>query len=75
MELAKSDPRAESRRSKLLRRPLVEFYDLDRDPFELENLASDPAHENDRKTLDATLLEWMRAHGDEGLQGSWSPSG
>jgi len=47
-------------------RPWV-LYDLNRDPYELRNLADDPASASLRKDLDAKLAQWMKSTGD-----SWS---
>ncbi len=35
--------------------PTYELYDIERDPDELENLAEDPAHAEERRALDAEL--------------------
>ena len=48
-------------------RPAEELYDLVKDPWELNNLADDPAHA-DAKTMLAVKLEaWMKQQGDEGV--------
>jgi arylsulfatase A-like enzyme len=43
------------------------LYDLEQDPYELKNLANDPAAEAIRAELQGKLEEWMRKTGD-----SWS---
>ena len=40
------------------------LYDLENDPYELENLAQDPAAESIRADLDAKLAAWMERTGD-----------
>jgi hypothetical protein len=40
------------------------LYDLERDPHELQNLASDPAAREVRTALEAKLDAWMSKTGD-----------
>jgi len=47
-------------------RPEVEVYDLERDPFELNNLAQDPAREGDISTLQVALDAWIQRTRDNG---------
>lgn len=47
-------------------RPAEELYDVQADPYELHNLASDPAHQGVRRQLRARVLAWMKQQGDEG---------
>ena len=47
-------------------RPPEELYDLDADPWEIHNLASDPAHMASLQQLRARLHKWMRDTGDQG---------
>ena len=46
---------------------MEELYDLDADPWELTNLADDPAHAKTLARLRADLDAWMDDQGDEGL--------
>lgn len=56
-----------------LNRPKFELYDLETDPWELKNLAADPAHAGRLKTMTARLLErlvetedpWLRKYHPE----------
>ena len=41
-----------------------ELYDLEKDPFELHNLARSPAHDAIKKRLRERLEQWMRDNGD-----------
>ncbi|HEX6288947.1 MAG TPA: sulfatase [Herpetosiphonaceae bacterium] len=50
--------------------PLVELYDLERDPFEQQNLAEDRAQQALRADLLARLYEWMRTTDDPLLHGA-----
>jgi arylsulfatase A-like enzyme len=48
------------------KRPAEELYDVVNDPFELHNLAGDPAHAGTLAELRTQLEAWMKAQGDEG---------
>jgi len=48
-------------------KPMEELYDVARDPFQLNNLASDPKHVKDLKRLRAECRRWMLAEHDLGL--------
>lgn len=48
-------------------RPPEELYDLDNDPWETRNLASDPACEDVKKQLRQALADWMIETRDTGL--------
>jgi N-sulfoglucosamine sulfohydrolase len=47
-------------------RPEVELYDLQKDPYELINLADDPTYPNIKVRLRKELERWMTQQGDEG---------
>jgi len=47
-------------------RPAIEFYDLQSDPWELHNLAADPAHAARIANMRAALTAWMTQQGDTG---------
>lgn len=49
-----------------LTRPAVELYDLQADPWELNNLASDPAQAERIATMRTALEAWMEQQGDRG---------
>ncbi len=48
----------------LAQRPAEELYDLARDPYQLENVASDPAYAQDRAEAERRLLEILEGSGD-----------
>jgi len=49
-------------------RPEYEFYDLDEDPWELDNRIGDPAHAKRVVMLRETLEAWMDQQGDRGIE-------
>jgi uncharacterized sulfatase len=67
VEKAKTDPAAAAVVRRYLTRPAEELYDLRADPWELTNVATDPAHAATRDRLRAALDGWMKAQGDDGL--------
>lgn len=50
-----------------LRRPKYELYDLEKDPNELTNLATDPAHQATFEALSAKLKAWQQTTRDPWL--------
>jgi len=49
-------------------RPAEEFYDLETDPYELDNLADQPRYRAEMDAMRAELLAWMKQQGDHGVQ-------
>ncbi|MBT3272824.1 MAG: sulfatase [Spirochaetales bacterium] len=49
-------------------RPKEELYDLERDPWELENRIDDLAVATERDALSQRLTQWMKQQGDEGIE-------
>ncbi|WP_443217439.1 sulfatase family protein [Rhodopirellula sp. P2] len=47
-------------------RPEEELYDLENDPYELHNLASDPEHQSTLVALREKLNDWMAQTNDQG---------
>ncbi len=47
-------------------RPAIELYDVQADPYEMNNLADDPQLADVRRTLRGELERWMIACGDQG---------
>lgn len=64
-EVAKTDPKAAAIIKSYYTRPEFEFFDLDKDPLELDNLASDPKYKRELNKLRAELKAWTSAQGDE----------
>ena len=52
--------------NRYLRRPPEQLYRMDEDPYEMKNLADDPAHEKGKKRLSEELDRWMEEQGDPG---------
>ena len=48
------------------RKPEIEFYDTQSDPWEVKNLANAPEHASRIKQMSATLDQWIRETGDKG---------
>lgn len=46
------------------KRPAEELYAVEEDPFQLQNLAADPAYADTLRAMRTTLDEWMAATGD-----------
>jgi uncharacterized sulfatase len=67
VEAARTDPVAAAAVRRYHHRPPEELYDLEADPWELSNLASDPARAATLARLRADLDAWMAAQGDAGL--------
>jgi N-sulfoglucosamine sulfohydrolase len=57
--LAKTDPVVADRYKFLLHRTIEEFYDLEADPFCLNNLIDDPAHQELIGSMRAEMKAWM----------------
>ena len=64
-EAAKSDPRAAAMVKRYYTRPEFELFDLDRDPFELDNLAGDSAYQKKLEKLRSALASWTTSQDDE----------
>ena len=47
-------------------RPEEELYDLETDPFEVENLANDPGHRETLERMRAELARWIEETDDQG---------
>jgi N-sulfoglucosamine sulfohydrolase len=57
-------------------KPEIELYDLKKDPWELKNLADDPAYSALKKELLSNLTEWRKSINDPGVteefrKGGW----
>ncbi len=68
LEKAKSDGFAASRVNAYATRPAEELYDMKKDPFQMNNLAADPAYAKEKARLRKLLDAWMARQGDKGQQ-------
>lgn len=64
--LAKNDARAAAVIRRYHERPAEELYDVERDPFELTNLAGAESHRRTLVELRGKVDGWMRGMGDSG---------
>lgn len=62
---AKTDPKAAALVDKFEHRPPVELYDVRKDPYEMHNLATDPAYQKTVTSLRTRLYQWMRNQGED----------
>ncbi|MEP9358529.1 sulfatase [Sphingomonas sp. KR3-1] len=62
---AKTDPRAAAVVDHFQHRKPVELYDLQKDPYELDNLAGRPAYAATEKELRTRLEAWMVSQGED----------
>ena len=63
---AKTDPAAAKLVGLYINRPAEELYDLAKDPYELNNIAADPARAKIKADLSKRLDVWMAQQGDKG---------
>lgn len=63
---ADTDPNAKRITERFVKRPAVEFYDTQADPWELNNLATDPAYQKRIDLFKQELQKWMTQQGDAG---------
>lgn len=56
-------------------KPEIELYDLLRDPFELQNLADNPAYSSVKKELLSKLMEWRKSVNDPGVSEEFRKGG
>jgi uncharacterized sulfatase len=62
------DKHARQRVAAYQRRAHVEFYDLENDPWEMHNLAADPAYRPELDRLQNVLGNWQASQGDVEMQ-------
>ncbi|MEZ5940512.1 MAG: sulfatase [Planctomycetaceae bacterium] len=65
---AVNNPELAARIEWLFHRPGEELYDLEHDPLEEHNLASDPALADIKSRLATQLEGWMQQQGDKGME-------
>jgi arylsulfatase A-like enzyme len=66
VDQAASDPNAKRITERFVKRPAVEFYDTQVDPWEFTNLATDPAYQKRIDQYKQRLQNWMKQQGDAG---------
>ena len=49
------------------RKPVEEFYDLESDPFEINNRIEDPAYAQKIESMREIMMNWMLEHHDTGM--------
>jgi uncharacterized sulfatase len=64
IEKAKTDVAAKAIVTRYQHRPREELYDVSSDPFEMDNLADEPAQAELLKSLRSQLADWCKAQGD-----------
>lgn len=64
-KLAKTDPKAAAVVNRFQHREPVELYDVQTDPYELRNVASDPEYAQTLSSLKTRLYRWMRSQGED----------
>jgi uncharacterized sulfatase len=63
--LHRNEPAARSAAERAFgKRPARELYDLHKDPYEMTNVAEDPAYQEIESRLDARLMAELKATGD-----------
>ena len=62
---AKSDPEAQKTIKQYYTRPEIEFFDLEKDPLELNNLAGNPEYAQMIKEFQGELAVWAKSQGDD----------
>ncbi|WP_254083473.1 sulfatase family protein [Dawidia cretensis] len=65
-EKASIDATAKTLVDRVTQRPAVEFYDTANDPYELHNIAGDPAQAEKIERYRGLLMEWMMQQKDDG---------
>ena len=65
LEKAQTDPAAATIVKRYMERPKEELYDLEADPHEMKNLASDPTHAKRLVELRQEVEAWMKGQGDK----------
>lgn len=65
---ARTNPALAARIAWLFKRPAEEVYDLEQDPFETRNLATDPQFTAIKAKLSRELDLWMAQQGDRGME-------
>jgi arylsulfatase A-like enzyme len=68
LKVAETSATAKNLTNRIMKRPAVEFYDLQKDPYELHNLANDASYKKQIDDYTTKLKEWMKQQGDKGAE-------
>jgi uncharacterized sulfatase len=68
LEKAKGDPAAEQMVQRFRKQPEFQLFDLDADPWEMNNLADNPEYAPQLKRLKLAVSVWMEQQGDKGAE-------
>jgi len=68
MKKAETDKEARFLAHRISKRPAVEFYDIQKDPYELNNLSDKVEYQATMNKMNITLKEWMKQQGDMGIE-------
>jgi arylsulfatase A-like enzyme len=68
LNVAETSADAKFLTDRIVKKPAVEFYDLQKDPYELKNLASDVSYKKKIENYTAKLQQWMKQQGDRGAE-------
>ncbi len=68
LKVAETSATARNLTNRIMKRPAVEFYDLQKDPYELHNLANDPTYKVQIENYKLKLTDWMKQQGDKGAE-------
>jgi uncharacterized sulfatase len=63
---AESDPQAKRLLERIRHYPEFQLFDLEQDPWELNDLASNPEYQTKVLELKAAIADWMKQQGDDG---------
>jgi arylsulfatase A-like enzyme len=66
-KVAETDKKAKVLVDRIIKHPEFELYDLQNDPDELTNIASNPKNTKVFESLKETLFLWMKEQGDKGI--------
>lgn len=66
LEQAKADPKAETLVQRYRKQPEFQLYDLEADPWEMNNLANHPEYAPQMEKLKEEIRNWMEQQGDDG---------
>lgn len=67
LEKAKTDPAVADTVQRFRKPPRFQLYDLNADPWELNNLADNPEYAQKLQELKESITVWMQQQGDKGL--------